>query len=52
VTVALAEGAPVTSGRTWTAEEYAKRDAALVALGITFRRSAAHRAITGDSDDA
>ncbi|HEV8190782.1 MAG TPA: hypothetical protein VGP82_04755 [Ktedonobacterales bacterium] len=33
VTVALTEGMPEARGHTWTAEDYAKRDAAMAALG-------------------
>jgi hypothetical protein len=35
VTVTLADGAPQAKGRTWTAEDYAKRDAALATLGLS-----------------
>jgi hypothetical protein len=34
VTVALTEGVPESRGRSWTAEDYARRDAALARLGM------------------
>jgi hypothetical protein len=36
VTVALTANTPQARGRTWTAEDYAKRDAAMAALGFRF----------------
>ena len=38
VTVALTEGLPEARGHTWTAEDYATRDATMAALGLRFEQ--------------
>ncbi|HEV8189972.1 MAG TPA: hypothetical protein VGP82_00570 [Ktedonobacterales bacterium] len=47
MTVALVERAPAVRGRTWTAEDYATRNATLAALGITLRAKGAQHGIEG-----
>ena len=45
MTVTLADGVPQAHGRTWTAEDYAKRDAAMARLGLTPHRRVLDRGV-------